>query len=173
LKKGIIFLAVLVPIVALLYFSLTRNPRTLPSALIGKPAPAFELTTLEGEKISLTSLRGKPVVLNFWSTWCGPCIAEHQLIRQAVRAYAPAGVLFYSILYEDTPENAGRFIAEFGKGAPVLLDPGLKTAIDYGVAGVPETFFINREGTVVSKYAGALTPEILDNQLRILVSVTQ
>jgi cytochrome c biogenesis protein CcmG/thiol:disulfide interchange protein DsbE len=168
MKKITILLLILLPTIALLYFSLTRDPRALPSALVGRPAPDFDLTTLEGEKIALFSLKGKPVVLNFWSTWCGPCVAEHQLIRQAMRTYGNSDIQFYSILYEDTPENAKAFLDQYGVAAPILLDPALRTAINYGVSGVPETFFIDRNGMVLYKHAGVLTPEILSGKLGLL-----
>ncbi|MBI4411480.1 MAG: redoxin domain-containing protein [Deltaproteobacteria bacterium] len=161
MKKLILFVVLVLPIVALLYFSLTRNPRELPSALIDKPAPDFALQTLDGATVTLASLKGHPVVINFWSTWCGTCLGEHRLIRQAYQAMEPKGVALYSILYEDTPENAEKFMNKYGKAAPVLLDPGLKTAIDYGVVGVPETFFIDKEGIIRYKQAGMLTPDIL------------
>ena len=165
MKKIFILLILLIPVIALLYFSLTRDPRLLPSALINKPAPNFDLETLEGGRIALSGAPGNPVVLNFWSTWCGPCLAEHRLIKRMQEIYGPKGVHFYAILYEDTPENAKEFIRRFGEGAPILLDPGLKTAIDYGVTGVPETFFIDRTGKVIYKHAGVLTFELVDEQL--------
>ncbi|MBI2982320.1 MAG: redoxin domain-containing protein [Deltaproteobacteria bacterium] len=168
MKKSLVFLGILLPSLFLLYFSLTRNPRELPSALLGKPAPHFELTSLEGESVSLDRLKGKPVVLNFWSTWCGPCLGEHQLIRKAMKSSADSDILFYSILYEDSPENAKRFLAEYGEAAPVLIDGELRTAIDYGVSGVPETFFIKRDGTIAYKHAGMLTPDLLYTQLTAL-----
>lgn len=166
MKKPLIFLTILLPSLFLLYFSLTRNPRELPSALLGKPAPNFELTSLEGESISLEKLKGKPVVLNFWSTWCGPCLGEHQLMQQAMKSFANSDILFYSILYEDSPKNAESFLAEYGKAAPVLIDETLRTAIDYGVSGVPETFFIKRDGTIAYKHAGMLTSEVLFENMR-------
>ncbi len=169
MKKIFIFLAIVLPSVALLYFSLTRNPRDLPSALVGKPAPDFTLQDLGGKTVSLTSALGRPVILNFWSTWCGPCLAEHQLIRRAIKETEKTDLLFYSVLYEDTPENARAFLKEYGKAAPVLLDPGLRTAIDYGVAGVPETFFIDRKGEILYKQAGVLTHSLLAQMVPLLM----
>lgn len=168
MKKFIVLLVVVLPFVALLYFSLSRDPRVLPSALLGKPAPSFTLQTLDGKTVSLEGLQGKPIVLNFWSTWCGPCLEEHRVIKQAVARYGKSGVLFYSVLYEDTVENAERFIETYGEAAPVLLDPGLKTAIDYGVAGVPETFFIDAKGRVIYKHAGVLTHDLLAERVSLL-----
>lgn len=165
MKKLIVFFLILVPVIALLYFSLTRDPRTLPSSLIGRHAPDFQLKTLGGEDVVLSHSLGKPVVLNFWSTWCNSCEAEYRLLRQAYEVYSPQGVQFLEILYEDTLENAQAFIAKQGKAAPVLLDPGLKTSINYGVSGVPETFFVNKEGIILYKQSGVLTPDILELQL--------
>ncbi len=162
MKKFLILIAILVPTLALLYFGLRRDPRTLPSALIHKPAPDFELKTLDEQTVSLASLKGKPLVLNFWSTWCGPCAAEHQLLREAQKVFAPKGVVFYSIPDEDTVENVRLFLKKYGKASPILLDPELRTAIDYGVAGVPETFFIDAQGMILYKHAGMLTPALLE-----------
>ncbi len=165
MKKLVLFILIPAPIIALLYFSLTRDPRTLPSSLLGRQAPDFQLKTLEGEDVVLSHLFGKPIVLNFWSTWCNSCEAEYQLLRQAYEVYSQQGVQFLEILYEDTPEEAQSFIAKQGKAAPILLDPGLKTSINYGVSGVPETFFINKEGTILYKQSGVLTSDILEWQL--------
>lgn len=170
MKKGILFLLILIPTVALLYFGLTRDPRTLPSALLGKPALSFDLEKIEGGRFSLSEAAGKPLVLNFWSTWCGSCAAEHRVIQRAVNEYSQKGVLFYSILYEDTTENAKKFVARYGEGAPILLDPNLRTAIDYGVAGVPETFFIDRAGRVLYKHAGPLNPVLVREKIGELLA---
>ena len=159
MKKWILFLLIVVPSMVLLFFSLTRDPRELPSALLGKPAPNFILKTLEGKTVSLQDALGKPVVVNFWSTWCGSCAFEHHLIQEAYRTYSQ--VVFFSILYEDSEENARDFLKQYGEGAPILLDPNLKTAIDYGVAGVPETYFVNRAGRVIYKNSGVLSPETI------------
>ncbi|MBI1909163.1 MAG: redoxin domain-containing protein [Deltaproteobacteria bacterium] len=174
MKRLVLFFLILIPSLYLLYFSLTRNPRDLPSVLIEKTAPDFELESLDGKRMSLHEPPGKgdspkPVILNFWSTWCGPCIQEHQVIREAIDLYTSKGVIFYSILYEDKPENARQFVKQFGPAAPILLDPSLRTAIDYGVSGVPETFFIDRQGRIVYKQAGPLTPDILMREIERLL----
>lgn len=169
MKKFLILIVILVPTLALLYFGLGRDPRTLPSALVGKEAPDFHLKTIDGEEVSLSSIKGKPIVLNFWSTWCGPCAAEHQLLRQASNFYAPKGIAFYSVLYEDTVENVRRFLTRYGEAAPILLDPELRTAIDYGVSGVPETFFIDTNGLILYKHAGVLTRNIVSEKIDLLL----
>ncbi|MBI4238385.1 MAG: redoxin family protein [Deltaproteobacteria bacterium] len=163
MKRVIVFFAIVVPAIGLLYFGLSRDPRVLPSALVGQRAPAFALPLLNGDAaapIALQALHGKPLVLNFWSTWCGTCAQEHQVLRQLQRIYAAQGVQLYSVLYSDTAANATRFLQQFGEAAPVLLDPELRTAIDYGVSGVPETYFIDAHGIVRHKHAGALTPDV-------------
>lgn len=170
MKRWFIFLGITLPIVALLYFSLTRDPRELPCALLDKPAPQFTLVPMEGgAPVALAALKGSPVVLNFWSTWCGACAAEHDLIRRTAAQYESQGVRFYSVLYSDTVANVRAFTREYGKAVPVLLDPDLRAAIDYGVAGVPETFFIDRNGIVRYKQAGPLTPGVVAKQLRMLI----
>lgn len=173
MNKFLILVAILVPTLALLYFGLGRDPRALPSALVSRPAPNFDLTTIDGKKISLADAKGKPVVLNFWSTWCGPCAAEYQLLRQAGNIYTPQGVLFYSVLYEDTVENVRQFIGRYGEAGPILLDPGLRTAIDYGVSGVPETFFVDANGIILYKHAGVLTPDIIEENIGKMLEGTR
>ena len=154
-----VLVAGLVPVVALvgvLASGFGKDPKALPSMLEGKAAPPFELITLDGETISLESLKGKPVVLNFWATWCRPCVQEHPVLLQASQVYGPRGVQFIGILYGDEAENASAWLAREGQAYPTLLDPGQRTAIDYGVGGVPETFFIGRDGTIVHKYSGPI-----------------
>ena len=96
------------------------------------------------------------------------CLAEHQIFQEAVQALSSSDVLFYSVLYEDTAKNARDFISQNGSAAPILLDPDLKTSINYGVSGVPETFFIDRQGVVLDKYEGPVTPAILYGQLSLI-----
>jgi len=150
------------PIVGLLAFGLTRNPNEIPSPLPGKPAPPFALAMLDapGDTVRLEELRGNVVVLNFFASWCFECRYEHAYLSEAARLYEDRGVRFFGVLYNDRPENGRRWIEQMGgQSYPALVDPGSRVAIDYGLYGVPETFFIARDGTVVHKQIGPLTLE--------------
>lgn len=160
---------VVVPLVWVLAEGFGRDPRALPSVLEGTEAPGFSLTTLEGEVVSLDSLRGSPVVLNFWATWCVPCLQEHPVLLQGASRYKGRGVVFLGLLYGDEPEKATAYLEKHGAAYPTLLDPGQRTAIDYGVGGVPETFFLDREGRIVRKVSGPLSPDVLFGTLEALL----
>ncbi|MGH2376618.1 MAG: TlpA family protein disulfide reductase [bacterium] len=155
----------------LLAFGLTRDPRTLPSALAGRRAPTFSLEDMDtGETVSLNDLSGQIVVLNFWASWCVACRQEHPNFVAAWDRYRNRGVVFLGVLFQDTPENGRAYMEELGGGWPTLLDPGSRTAIDYGVYGVPETFFIGRDGVVRHKQVGATSYDLLVNWLERLTS---
>jgi cytochrome c biogenesis protein CcmG, thiol:disulfide interchange protein DsbE len=149
--------AVVVPTVVLFWRSFGNDPHALPSALEGKRAPAFALETLSGEKVDLQALQGKPFVLNFWATWCGPCVQEHAGLLQVAERFKN-DVTFYGVLYGDEKEKALAFLAKHGSAYPTLLDPSGRTAIDYGVAGVPETFVVSAKGEILEKYVGPVNP---------------
>jgi cytochrome c biogenesis protein CcmG/thiol:disulfide interchange protein DsbE len=157
-------------IVALFAFSFGRDPQHINSPLVGRVAPRFALRAVgTGEVIDIESLRGKPVVLNFWATWCMPCHAEHPILQQAARALGP-DVQFVGVVFGDTEENIQAFIRERGEAYPTLLDDKGKTSIAYGVGGVPETFFIDRSGKIVAKYEGPLSFEMLQTYVRKVLS---
>lgn len=166
MMRWILFILIVAPIVYLLTFGLTRNPRELPSVLIGKQSPAFSLEALDGEKVTLESLRGSPIVMNFWATWCGPCFYEHPVLKEARGRYEKEGVKFLGVVYQDKRESVLAFLKEMGEPFTVLWDSNSQTAIDFGVGGVPETFFIDAQGVVRKKLTGALSQEYIEKTLR-------
>ena len=130
--------------------------------LVGKPAPAFSLQTLNGGTLSLASLKGRPVVLNFWASWCVPCRQEAPLLRDLSEKQTAGGLAVVGVVFSDKNLTAVRaFVQEYALAYPSLLDPKLDTAIGYGVSGVPETFFIDKAGTVRGYDQGGLTRERL------------
>jgi cytochrome c biogenesis protein CcmG/thiol:disulfide interchange protein DsbE len=162
-RRSLIGLAVSLPLVALLAYGMTQDPAEIPSPLPGKPAPAFVLPLMDGEgTVSLGELRGQVVVLNFWASWCLACRDEHQDLSRTAEAYAGKGVRFFGVLYNDVAENGRRWIEEMGgQSYPSLLDAGSRIAINYGLYGVPETFVIDQQGTVVHKQVGPVTYALL------------
>ena len=148
-------LAVVLPLLAVLVLNLGRDPRSVRSPLIGRAAPAFSLAPVGGgAPISLESLRGRPAIINFWATWCVPCFEEHAALTAAARTFRE--VHFLGIVYEDEEATTQAFLAQRGSSYSSLLDPEGRTAIAYGVFGVPETFFIDGAGRIVEKYVGPL-----------------
>ena len=111
-------------------------------------APLFTLQTLSGEAISLESLRGQVVVINFWASWCGPCRNEAAELEAAWQHYKDKGVVFLGIAYTDTERNAQAYLQEFGITYPNGLDYQTKISAQYRITGVPETFIIDREGHI-------------------------
>jgi cytochrome c biogenesis protein CcmG/thiol:disulfide interchange protein DsbE len=144
---------VVVPLLVFLAISFNFNPNLIDSPLIGKPAPDFTLQDLDGNIWSLAELKGKPVVINFWATWCQPCIAEHPVFLGAADFYGDQ-VQFLGVIYNDEVPQIRRFIAQRGAWGPALVDPDVAVAIAYGVYGAPETYFIGRDGTIVEKVTG-------------------
>jgi cytochrome c biogenesis protein CcmG/thiol:disulfide interchange protein DsbE len=156
---------VVMPLLAILVLNIGRDPHAFDSPMIGRPAPAFTLkATGDGTPISLTSLRGKPVVINFWATWCVPCFEEHAVLVAAARE-AGDSAQFLGIVYEDEAERVGEFLARQGSAYPSLMDEDGKTAMSYGVYGVPETFFVDAEGRIAAKHTGPLGPDALAENL--------
>lgn len=157
--------ALAVPLVGILFANLGNDPHSVDSPLVGKPAPDFALPRVDGgEVVRLEDLRGRPVVINFWATWCVPCFQEHEVLMDG--ALRNPDVAFLGIVYQDEPELVMRFAAEQGAGYPSLMDVQGRTAIAYGVYGVPETFFIGPDGTIVDKHVGALWPGALAERVR-------
>ncbi len=175
-KKAAWGIAAAIPVVALLGFGMTRDPKDIPSPLPGRVAPTWSLATFTGpagqtpDSVKLADMKGKVVVLNFWASWCLACRDEHQALRQIGQLYSHKDdVKFFGVLYNDSPENGRKWLGMMGDlDYPALLDPASKVAIDYGLYGVPETYFIGRDGKVAFKQTGPVTEELLMRKIEEL-----
>lgn len=153
--------AVTLPLLVVLAVSLRFDPKEIPSPLIGTQAPVFDLLDLDGETVNLSQFRGQPVLINFWATWCRPCVVEHPVLVDGARRYQ-GRAQFLGIIYQDETEKIERFMAARGGWGSTLVDPNSKVALAYGVYGAPETFILDRHGRIVEKVTGAMSPSHLD-----------
>lgn len=172
-----------VGLLGLFGYGLTRDPYVLPSPLVGRPAPPLGLAVMPPEPdpdlerwqgrdtVHMDELEGRPLVINFWASWCLACREEHPHLSAAARRYRDDGVRFFGVLYQDEPPAARRFIRELGgQSYPTLLDPGSRVAIDYGVYGIPETYFIGSDGRMRHRHIGPVTTEILETRIDSLLA---
>jgi peroxiredoxin len=172
-KRDPVVLVVVAMVVALMLvfaFKLARRPSQTPGAAQSKPAPDFTLQSLEGKTVRLSDYRGKPVVLNFWATWCEPCKVEMPWFVDLQRQYGPAGVQFLGVAMDDASTKEIAAFAESMKvNYPILIGKD-SVGDDYGgVQFLPETFYIDRTGKVVDKAFGLKgRGEIEDNIKKIL-----
>ena len=166
--RRVLFLApLLVFMVLALYFAFAlrpdRNPQELPSAMIDKAAPAFDLAGLRGEGVSRDALKGAPALINFFASWCVPCRVEHPLL---MRLAEQEHVAIYGIDYKDKPEDATKLLAQFGDPyRRVGLDRDGRVGLDFGVYGVPETYVLDGGGKIRKRFVGPLTAAQVDNEL--------
>jgi cytochrome c biogenesis protein CcmG/thiol:disulfide interchange protein DsbE len=173
--------AAALPIIALLAYGTTRDPKAITSPLPGRAAPEFALSVFaqgeaaqhraDGDTIRLSQFAGQVVVLNFWASWCLACRDEHRALSDVAEAYVERGVKFFGVLYDDAPSSGLRWIEEMGgQSYPSVDDPRKRTAIDYGLYGVPETFFIGKDGRVAYKHIGPVTDALLAFKLDSLLA---
>lgn len=147
------------------------DPRGVPSALLGQRAPASTLTAVAGVDspvLADAALRdaGRPVLVNFWASWCVPCVVEHPALMRLSRE----GVPVFGINYKDDPRAAAEFIARRGNPfARLGADVSGRVAIDWGVYGVPETYLLDRAGVIRWRWAGPVTPEVVTQDLAPLL----
>ncbi|MEA2488502.1 MAG: cytochrome c biosis protein CcmG, thiol:disulfide interchange protein DsbE [Acidobacteriota bacterium] len=159
---GAVIAAVLVSV---LFLGLHRDPAEIRSPLIGKPAPTFALREVgTGRTIDIAQFRGKPLIVNFWATWCGPCWEEHPILVANARMLQP-NVQFLGVVFQDTEEKIQSFLSQRGTAYPTVVDDRGKTAIAYGIGGVPETFFLDKNGVIVAKHNGPIDAETLQANL--------
>lgn len=160
-------LAIFIAVGALFAFALTSgDPSKLPSALIGRPVPPVTFAPLEGLSgpagampgFSAADLaKGEVSVVNFWASWCAPCVEEHPIL---VDLAAKSGVKVYGVNYKDQPDAARRFLGRYGNPFTALgVDPNGRGAIEWGVYGMPETFVVNGKGEIAYKHVGPMTAD--------------
>ncbi len=128
-----------------------------PSAQVGKQAPDFQLLNLEGQPVSLSDFQGKPVLLNFWATWCGPCRQEMPLIQGIFEEYSDAELVILAIDIGETPSVVNNFIERSNFSFPVLLDTDQDVALEYNIRAIPTTFFIDKDGIIQAIKVGAFS----------------
>jgi cytochrome c biogenesis protein CcmG/thiol:disulfide interchange protein DsbE len=165
MNRFLLPLALFIGLVIFLAIGLGRDPHEVPSPLINKPAPAFQLPQLHepAKTFSAQEMRGKVWLLNVWASWCISCREEHPLLLDFARSGA---VPLYGLNYKDQRNDAVAWLSELGN--PYLLsavDLDGRVGIDYGVYGAPETYLIDREGVIRFKHVGPLTPEVIQNKI--------
>jgi cytochrome c biogenesis protein CcmG/thiol:disulfide interchange protein DsbE len=173
MSRFLIPLALFLVIVVFLAIGLNLNPREVPSPLIDKPAPAFQLARLDRpqETIRPEDLRGTVWLLNVWASWCVACLQEHPLLVE----FSRQGVVpIYGLNYKDTPDAAVAWLTKNGNPYTLsIVDADGRVGIDYGVYGVPETFVIDKQGVIRFKQIGPVTPEVIDRKLLPLIKRLQ
>jgi cytochrome c biogenesis protein CcmG/thiol:disulfide interchange protein DsbE len=180
-RRGMVTLAIsaviLLGLIGLLVARLVAASQTVSTssfyALVGKPAPDFTTTLYTGapgQTFHLAAMKGKPVVLNFFASWCPPCQEEAPILNKGWQQYAERdGVVFIGVVYQDSQQSAMGFAQQYDVPYAIAADSNGATAIAYGVTGPPETIFINREGIVVSKYGGPLDAKSLASSIQAIL----
>jgi cytochrome c biogenesis protein CcmG/thiol:disulfide interchange protein DsbE len=156
-------LAIFLGVALFLYRGLFLDPSELPSALIGKPFPAFSLPAVEGDQtISQADLKGQPALVNVWATWCVACRAEHPVLNQL----AQQGVTIHGVNYKDDNAAAQKWLVEFHDPYQLNIDDARGSlGLDLGVYGAPETFLVDKDGIIRHKFVGVIDERVWREQL--------
>ncbi|MED5429339.1 MAG: TlpA disulfide reductase family protein [Chloroflexota bacterium] len=140
--------------------------------LVGKKAPSFVAPKVGGQLVSLENYKNKPLVLNFWASWCPPCRDETPGMERIWRKYEDQGVVILGINVQDGEKEAERYISEFGVTFSNALDLDGSITVDYGVTGLPVTFFIDNDSVVIGRWVGSISEDRLDNWVSNLIFST-
>ena len=173
MTRFLIPLAIFLVLVAFLAVGLKLDPREVPSPLIDKPAPPFQLSRLDdpARSVRLEDLRGQVWLLNVWASWCVACLQEHPVLVEFSRS---GSVPIYGLNYKDKPDAAAAWLGKHGNPYTMsIVDADGRVGIDYGVYGVPETFLIDKQGVIRYKHIGPVTPEVLNDTILPLVRKLQ
>ncbi|MCL4471442.1 MAG: DsbE family thiol:disulfide interchange protein [Sulfuricella sp.] len=173
MKRFLIPLGIFIVLVGFLAVGLKLDPREVPSPLIGKPAPDFNLALLSdpARQLSPADLRGKVWLFNVWASWCAACREEHPLLLDLARQ---GGVPIYGMDYKDQPSDAQAVLNRYGNPyVETVVDLDGRAGINYGVYGVPETYVIDRGGIIRYKHIGPVTPDVLNKKILPLVKELQ
>jgi len=173
MNRFLLPLGIFIVLVVFLAIGLNRDPREVPSPLVGKPAPAFALPQLHKPEAQFSpkDLQGKVWLLNVWASWCVSCRQEHPLLVELAKSGL---VPIYGLNYKDKQEDALRWLKQFGDPyALSIVDAEGRVGIDYGVYGVPETYVIDKAGVIRFKQIGPVTQDTLEKSILPLVKELQ
>lgn len=179
MKRLALPVAIIVALGALFAFGLLRGEpdRDIPSALLGRQAPAFTLPLYAryqpefGASLNVVDHQGTPLLVNFWASWCLPCYDEAPLLQSFWEEYQDSGVLFVGVQTQDRQahEEGRAFIDQFDLTFPNGMDDNSAVSLDWGLYGVPETYFVRRDGTVAYRHIGPVTAEVLERELTAIL----
>ena len=141
-------------VVVLLATGLGRDPSAPASPLVGRAAPDFTLPQFDGPPVTLSKLRGQVVVINFWASWCAECHTEQPALNQTWQQFRNSGVVVIGVNFQDTSDEAREFVRDAGVSYPVVEDTHSRTALAFGLRGVPETFVVDASGRTVDRVIG-------------------
>lgn len=159
-------------IVALLASGLGRDPSVIASPLVGRAAPNFRLPQLDGPSVTLSKLRGQIVVVNFWASWCTQCQVEQAALDRTWQQFQDSGVVVLGVDFEDTAGDARNYVRTANVTYPVVEDAASRTALAYGLRGVPETFVVNRSGRIVNHIIGPVNEGQLANEINSMLDAS-
>jgi cytochrome c biogenesis protein CcmG, thiol:disulfide interchange protein DsbE len=157
--------AAVLAVVGLLATGLGKDPSVAASPLVGRLAPDFTLAQLDGPSVTLSKLRGQVVVVNFWASWCTECHTEQSALDQTWQQFRDSGVVVLGVNFEDTTGDARDYVHTAGVAYPVVEDTDSRTALAYGLRGIPETFIVDKSGRIVDRVIGPVDSAKLARQI--------